>query len=107
MIPRAALRQRVKIEPFLGNGAYGPQYGAEQEDVPARFDGRRRVVRKADGTDLVASGTLEVRPTVAIPEESRVTIPHTVTGEGVVYEVVGVLPAEGLTRPWSQEVLLS
>lgn len=105
MIPRASLRKRITIEAYQGESAYGPVYGAPLIDVPARFDGKRRVVRKADGTDLIASGTLTLRPGVLITSQSRVTVP--VNGENHVYEVVEVLPHEDLTRTHHIEVLVS
>lgn len=105
MIGRAALRKRITIEAYQGESAYGPVYGAPLTGVPARFDGKRRLVRKADGTDLVASGTLTLRPGVAITSQSRVTVP--VNGEDHVYEVVEVLPHEDLTRTHHLEVLVS
>lgn len=104
-IPRASLRKRITIEAYQGESAYGPVYGAPVTGVPARFEGKRRVVRKADGTDLVASGTLTLRPGVAIPDQSRVTVP--VNGQDEVYEVVEVLPHENLTRTHHIEVLVS
>jgi len=100
-VPTSLLRSRITIEPFEGESAYGPVYGTAVAGIPARFDGQRRTVRKADGTDLVASGTLIVRPDVTIAAQSRVTIDST------VYEVVEVLPAEGLARPSHLEVLVS
>lgn len=108
-VPTSLLRQRITVEPFQGISGYGePVYGTKVDDVPARVDGQRRVVRKADGTDLVASATILVRPDLNIPEQSRVTVPHPVTaGETIVYEVVEVLPQEGLTRPSHLEVLVS
>lgn len=100
-VPTSLLRERITIEAFEGESAYGPVYGAPVTGVPARFDGQRRVVRKADGTDLVASGTVIVRPDVTITTQSRVTI------GADTYEVVDVLPAEGLARPSHLEVLVS
>lgn len=105
MIPRAALRQRITIEPFEGESAYGPVYGTPVTGVPARFDGKRRLVRTAGGTDLIASGTLQLRPGTPIPDQSRVTIP--VNGQDRVYEVVETLPHDNLTRGHHLEVLVS
>lgn len=100
-VPTALLRQRITIEPFEGESAYGPVYGTAVENIPARFDGQRRTVRKADGTDLIASGTVIVRPDVTVAAQSRVTIDST------VYEVVDVVPGQGLSRPSHLEVLVS
>lgn len=101
MIPTAALPDVLTIEPFQGSGAYGPQFGAAFT-VRARVEGRRRAVRKADGTDVIASATAIIRPGApTIPVESKAS--HA----GVDYEVLDVVRGEGLRRLAYLEVLLS
>jgi hypothetical protein len=105
-IPSSLLRETITLEPFEGSGAYGPIYGAQQT-LRARVEGKRRVVRKEDGTDLISSATAFVRPGVDIATESRVTHLRHGASEPTVYEVVDVLPGEGLSRPAYLELLLS
>ena len=99
-VPTSLLRETITVEAFLGTGAYGPSYGAAQS-LRARVEGKRRVVRKADGTDLISSATATIRPDVTVATESRVT--HGAN----VYEVVDVIVGEGLTRPAYLELVLS
>ena len=106
MIPTAALRQRITVEPFLGESAYGPTYGTAQRDIPARVVGKRRAVRKTDGTDVISTASISVRPTIDVPVESRVTCAHPVTGADETFEVLDVLVAQGLTRPDHLEMLV-
>lgn len=106
MIPNAVLRQRITVEPYLGESAYGPTYGTAVRGIPARVVGKRRAVRKVDGTDVISTASISVRPTIDVPVESRVTIPHPVTGADEIFEVLDVLIAQGLTRPDHLEVLV-
>ena len=105
-VPTALLRSRITVEPFQGDSAYGPVYGAPVYDVPARVEGKRRAVRKADGTDVISTASVTVRPDVNVSVESKVTIPHPVTAVDETFEVLEVLTGEGLTRPAYFEVLV-
>lgn len=115
-IPTSVLRQRCTLEPFrgeksLGGAAYGPPV-----EMRCRFDSRRRVVRRADGTEQIAEGTVIVRPfnqldedapdtpidyPTAWPPESRVTLGTT------AYRLVGVNVAQGLNRPSHLELMVA
>ncbi|MBF8186323.1 hypothetical protein ITP53_11295 [Nonomuraea sp. K274] len=64
----------VQIEPYMGSGAYGPVYAAPVT-VRALVDGRRRLVRSAEGSEVVSETTLRVRLGVTCPPLSRVTLP--------------------------------
>lgn len=99
-IPTAVLRETLSVEAFEGSSAYGPVY-SDPETVKARVEGKRRLVRSTSGTDLISSATAYVRPEVDKPIGSRVT--H---GDRV-YELVDVLPGEGLTGPALFEWLLA
>lgn len=99
-VPSSLLRETITIEAFLGAAAYGPKYGPATS-VKARVEGRRRAVRTADGTDVIASATAIVRPEVEVTPESRVV--H----DGRTYEVLDVLVGEGLTRPAYRELILA
>lgn len=100
LLPTSLLRETMVVEPYEGASAYGPVYGTAAT-VRCRFEGKRRTVRRADGTDVISSGTAFVRPGDQPALQSKVTV------GGRVYEVLDVLPGEGLTRPAFYEVLVS
>lgn len=100
MIPTAALRQRITITPYTGHGAYGPTWGTPVVNVPARWSGKRRAVRKSDGTDVIASAVADVRPSVQVAAESKVTY------AGRDYVVLDVLDVMGLTRLHHRQLIL-
>lgn len=80
-------------------GTGQPVYGAAVS-VPGRFVGKRRAVRRSDGTDVIADATFDVRPGLDVPAESRVT------RDGKVYEVLAVSDAEDLTRSHHKALIL-
>lgn len=99
-VPSSLLRSSITVEPYLGAGAYGPSYGTAVT-LRARVEGRRRAVRRPDGTDVIASATATIRPEGPdVPVESRVV--HA----GRTYEVLDVVLGEGLTRPTYRELIL-
>lgn len=73
MIPEFLLQHTVTIEPFEGNGANGPVYGAPVE-VPCFRDDKRRLVRSASGSQVVSSSTVFCQPGTVAPPESRVDL---------------------------------
>jgi hypothetical protein len=99
-IPTALLRDVMSVEPYEGESAYGPVFGAAV-DVRARVEGKRRLVRRPGGDDLIASATAFIRPESSVPEQSRVTF------DARTYVVVDVLDAKDLTGICHREVLLS
>lgn len=106
MIPTAALRQRITVERFTGNGAYGPQYADPVVGVKARVVGKRRTIRRADGTEVISTASVTVRPTLDLPAESRITCPHPVTGDVETFTVLEVLTSATLSQPFAFEVLV-
>lgn len=70
----------IQVEPYQGAGPYGPVY-AEPVTVRALMDSQRRLVRDADGAEVVSETTLRVRLDVAdrFPPGSRVTLPDGTT----------------------------
>lgn len=106
MIPSSLLRQRITVEPYLGDSGYGPRYGDPVPNQPARVEGKRRSIRRPNGTEVISTASITVRPTVDIPVLSRVTAPHPVTGAADTFEVLEVLVGQGLTRPAYLEVLV-
>jgi hypothetical protein len=100
MIATALLTTDATLEVFEGSGSVGPVYG-DKEALKGRFVGKRRIIKRTDGTEIISSGTLMVRPDCPATMLSKVTI------SGREYVVQEILPAEGLTRTEHLELLLS
>lgn len=102
MIPTAVLRHRVDIEPFAGTNGHGDStYGPKRTRVRGWLNAKRTAVRLADGTDVIASATLMLRPDVPeVPALSRIT-KGTAT-----YVVLEATPVEDGTGPHSQLLIL-
>jgi len=95
------MTDRIALEPYEGAGGNGPIYGAEVEDLPCRFEGRRRIVNTADGSEVVSSATVFLRPDApASPLNSRVTY-----GDRV-YRVLEELPQNVPGQAHHREVIL-
>jgi hypothetical protein len=111
-LPSTLLPDRITVEPYLGNGATGPQYGPPV-GVRARIEGKRRVVRRVNagadiGSDVVSTTSTIIRPSIQVRPESRVTIPlaYSATGRDESYEVLQVIVGKGLRRPAYLELVL-
>ncbi|MEV1167341.1 hypothetical protein [Nonomuraea sp. NPDC049784] len=78
MLPDWLLRHEAVIEPFEGDGAYGPIYGAAVT-VKCLVDDERRLVRDAQGAETVSDTTIFFPPGTRCPEGSRVTVNSRVT----------------------------
>ncbi len=78
MLPDWLLRHEAVIEPFEGEGAYGPLFGPP---VTAKclVDDERRLVRDAQGLETVSDTTIFFAPGTRCPEGSRVTVNGRVT----------------------------
>ena len=100
MIPSATMDTEAVVELYEGNSSLGAVYG-EKSTVRGRFEGKRRQVKRPDGTEIICSGTLKVRPDVDVTMQSRVTIADR------RYIVQEILPGEGLRRTEYLELLLS
>ncbi|MHB9054249.1 MAG: hypothetical protein ACYC5F_09755 [Thermoleophilia bacterium] len=100
MIPSTLLNTDAVLEPFEGDASLDGVYG-EKVQIKGRFDGKRRLVKRADGSEIISSGTLLVRPDLDVPMKSRITI------DGRAYSVEEVLPAKALNHIHHLELLLS
>jgi hypothetical protein len=101
VIPTAALRESLTVEPFRGNGPRGKVFDAPTV-VAARVTGQRRVVRRQGATEVISSATALIRP----ESMGAVTVDSRVQWRGRRYDVLDVLPLESLTRPEGAQVLL-
>lgn len=74
-IRRSLLKDSVSVQPYAGQGAYGPAYTAAQT-VMVSLDATRRLVRDANGAEVLSEATLYVHPDdeSKFPPESVVTI---------------------------------
>jgi hypothetical protein len=72
-IPQFLLQHTVTIEPYQGNGANGPVYGAPVE-VPCFRDDKRRLVRAPNGSQVVSESTVYCQPGTVAPPESRINL---------------------------------
>lgn len=60
-IPTWCLPNRVTVKPYEGDGAYGPTFGTGVPDVACMLDDTRKLVRNADGAEVVSETTLITR----------------------------------------------
>jgi hypothetical protein len=72
-VSRRLLRDEVTVETFTGSGAFGPAYAAPAT-VRGKVDMTRRLVRDANGAEVVSEMTVYVHPDDAdlFPPESLV-----------------------------------
>ena len=73
-VPGWLLRHQITVEPYLGDGAYGPVYGPPVV-VRCLLDDKVREVRSPTGEQVVSSSTAYCPPGTAAPPGSRVTVP--------------------------------
>ncbi|KUN96196.1 hypothetical protein [Streptomyces caeruleatus] len=100
-VPRWLLRHRIKVEPYLGDSAYGPQYGPPVEDVPALVAETIRTVRDREGREVTSTAQIIAEPGLNCPAESRITLPDGRTTRAIS---VAQHTAPGLPVPQSTEV---
>lgn len=101
MIPTAELPHWGTIELRDGTtGGGAPAYGTPRR-LRCKVDGRRRQVRRTDGTVVIAAATATLRPT-SVTSGSRFT--HVDTGD--VYEVLEVTSPMELRRIEKTELIL-
>lgn len=74
-LPGWLLRHEVAVEPYEGEGAYGPTYGAAVT-VACLVDEQTRMVRAPGGDEVTSSSTVYCQlDAVNAPPGSRVTLP--------------------------------
>jgi hypothetical protein len=73
-LPGFWLRHRVLVEPYLGTGPSGPQYGPAVT-VRAFLEEKTRLVRSPQGDEVISSATFYARLDAVCPAKSRVTLP--------------------------------
>ncbi|MEU4234182.1 hypothetical protein AB0F17_58750 [Nonomuraea sp. NPDC026600] len=96
MIPAWLLRKAGKdvlVEPFQREGPYGQEYGP-QATVRTLVEAKRRLVRDAQGAEVVSETTLRMQLDEICPTGSRVTLP-----DGAVSYAITSAPVDGGTLP--------
>ncbi|MCX5229672.1 hypothetical protein [Streptomyces sp. NBC_00233] len=73
-LPGFWLRHVVTVEPYLGVGPTGPQYGPETA-VRAFVEEKTRLVRSPTGDEVVSSATFYARVGATCPAQSKVRLP--------------------------------
>ncbi|TQN26094.1 hypothetical protein FHX37_4632 [Haloactinospora alba] len=93
----------VTVEPYQGEGPYGPTY-ADPVAVRAIVEGKRRMVRGDDGSEVTSETTLRVQLNHAdsFPAGSRVTLP-----DGTQSSVITTSRHDGRTMPVPSHVEVS
>lgn len=101
-LPGRFLRHQISVEPLLGQGPYGPQYGPPFV-VRCLLDSSTKLVRSPGGDEVTSSSTAYARLGPAIPAGSRVGLP-----DGRQTTVIASHPhdAGGLPTPDHLEVQL-
>lgn len=94
------LRHRITVEPYEGDSAYGPVYGAPLEDVPALVAATIRTVRNAQGREVTSTATLYAGPELECPPGSRITLPdgRTTTAIAAARHTAPGLPVPACTE---------
>ncbi|MET9690143.1 hypothetical protein ABZY81_16975 [Streptomyces sp. NPDC006514] len=100
-VPPSLLRHRIGVEPYLGDGAYGPTYGPLVE-YPALVAEAVRMVRAPDGHEVTSSAQIIAVPGLSCPPGSRVTLPG---GRITTAITTASHTAPGLPVPASTEVM--
>lgn len=99
-IPCYLLGQEITVEPYMGEGAYGPTFGAPVT-IRARMEGRRRVIHRQDGTTVTSTATAIIGPDDIVAVESRAT--HA----GQTYEVAEVIDQLAMRQVHHRELVLA
>ncbi|MEV4806765.1 hypothetical protein AB0K18_42795 [Nonomuraea sp. NPDC049421] len=92
MLPEWLLQHEATIEPYLGDGAYGPVWGAAVT-VRCLVDDERRLVRDEQGLEVVSDTTIFFPPGTVCPAGSRVTVnDRSITAITAFNRDAGLLP---------------
>lgn len=100
-VPSFLLRHRISVEPYVGDGAYGPQYGDTVRDVPALVAVSVRMVRDSTGREVTSTAQVIADPGLECPVGSRLTLPD---GRATTAVAVARHTAPGLPVPACTEV---
>lgn len=85
MMPHGGL---VAYENKLGENAYGPQFAPKVTPGRAALDEKQRLVRTADGRDVIATARIALDPEHVLTLGSRVTLHPGTPRQRVTYVIV-------------------
>lgn len=74
MIPLSRLPHRLSFRPYRGSSSQGKVYGEPVPDVPARVEYKIKLVRDAQGKEVVSSATIYFQPILAPSIGDEVTL---------------------------------
>ncbi|WP_329148280.1 hypothetical protein OIU91_19820 [Streptomyces sp. NBC_01456] len=103
-VPGWLLRHRISVEPYLGDTAYGPQYGEMVACVPALVVAVRKQVADKDGREILATAQIVAGPELECPPGSRLTLPdgRTATAVSTARHTAPGLPVPACTEVMCQ-----
>lgn len=95
-IPLYALPHRVKVIPFLGSGAYGPDWDEEnpKRNVPCLIETKTQRVRSANGDDVIQQAEAMFHPDYKISQGDKIQWAE--TGAEFTVEMITPVHAMGL-----------
>lgn len=99
-VPDFLLRHRLRIEPYLGESAYGPRYGDPVEDVHALVAETVRIMRAPDGREVASTAQVITAPGLTCPPGSRLTLPggRVTTALTIAHHTAPGLPVPACTE---------
>lgn len=100
-LPRHLLPHRATVEPYQGETAYGPSYGAPTT-VRCLIEYTRRVTTDDEGREVHSEATVYTRLGEHVPPESRITV----DGRTTYAETVRRRDGGGLPTPDHLEITL-
>jgi hypothetical protein len=74
-LPRYLLPHIVRIEPLIGNTAFGDIYG-EPVDIPGRVELTQRLIKNAEGRDVVVTAKVLVNETPGLVLATQARLTH-------------------------------
>ena len=104
-LPAGFLPHMVTVKPLTGSGGLGPVYGSPFA-VPAMVEEGSRLVRDADGAEVVSSARVHCGFDVVVPVGSMVTV-WAGTGRERVSEAISVDGSEHPLVPGYQTIALA
>lgn len=101
-IPYAALRQRMTVEDYQGEGAYGASFGDPREDLHASIQQTQAIVVNWKDEQITVDTMVLIRP-----EDGPVAAGSRVTINGKTYQVVKAFPIPDEFRPSHYELMVN
>lgn len=105
-IPIFALPHRVTIISFKGSGAYGPIWESDpakhQKNIPCRIERKSRLVKSANGEDVVQTAQGIFHPDYPINQGDKIVWEK----YGLEYQVAEWFPVDAMGHHSNEAVLM-